>query len=51
MGNKNAAMARVFEADKQIAKQVQAALTQPSLCDTALNAHCDRLGLRRSPRQ
>jgi len=36
LGNKNAAMARVFEADKTIAKQVRAALTEPSLYDESL---------------
>jgi tryptophan 2,3-dioxygenase len=36
LGNKNAAMARVFEADKQIAKQVQAALVEPSIYDESL---------------
>jgi len=36
LGNKNAAMARVFEADKEIAKQVHAALTEPSIYDESL---------------
>ncbi len=36
LGNKNAAMARVFEADKAIRDQVRAALTEPSLYDEAL---------------
>src|SRR5476649_2733678 len=36
MGNKNAAMARVFEADKALASQVRAALTEPSIYDEAL---------------
>jgi tryptophan 2,3-dioxygenase len=36
LGNKNAAMARVFNADRGIAKQVQAALTEPSIYDESL---------------
>ena len=36
MGNKNAAMSRVFEADKTIARLVRAALTEPSIYDESL---------------
>ncbi|MBL6853794.1 MAG: tryptophan 2,3-dioxygenase [Alphaproteobacteria bacterium] len=36
LGNKNAAMARVFAADKQVAAQVRAALTEPSVYDESL---------------
>ncbi|MEJ1967547.1 MAG: tryptophan 2,3-dioxygenase [Rhizomicrobium sp.] len=36
LGNKNAATARVFESDKDIAAQVHAALHEPSLYDEAL---------------
>jgi tryptophan 2,3-dioxygenase len=36
LGNKNAAMARVFESDAGLAAQVRAALTEPSLYDEAL---------------
>jgi tryptophan 2,3-dioxygenase len=36
LGNKNAATARVFDADKRIAKQVRAALTEPSIYDESL---------------
>jgi len=36
LGNKNAAMARVFEADKRVAARVRAALNEPSLYDEAL---------------
>jgi tryptophan 2,3-dioxygenase len=36
MGNKNAAMARVFEANKRVAGQVAAALNEPSLYDESL---------------
>jgi tryptophan 2,3-dioxygenase len=36
MGNKNTAMARVFGSDKSVAKQVRAALTEPSLYDESL---------------
>lgn len=36
LGNKNAAMARVFDANKAVAKQVRAALTEPSLYDESL---------------
>ena len=36
LGNKNAAMARVFASDKEVAKQVRAALTAPSLYDESL---------------
>ena len=45
MGNKNPAMARVFESDKAAAKQVRAALNEPSLYDEAL-ALLARRGLR-----
>jgi tryptophan 2,3-dioxygenase len=36
LGNKNAAMARVFESDADTTAQVRAALTEPSLYDEAL---------------
>lgn len=36
LGNKNAATSRVFDADKAIAKQVRAALTEPSIYDESL---------------
>ena len=36
LGNKNAAMSRVFESDKALAGQVRAALSEPSLYDEAL---------------
>ncbi|MBS0470300.1 MAG: tryptophan 2,3-dioxygenase [Proteobacteria bacterium] len=45
LGNKNAAMSRVFEANKVVAKKVHAALTEPSLYDEAL-ALLDRRGFR-----
>lgn len=45
LGNKNAAMSRVFEANKAVAKKVRAALTEPSLYDEAL-ALLDRRGFR-----
>jgi tryptophan 2,3-dioxygenase len=44
LGNKNAAMARVFEADKRVAARVRAALNEPSLYDEAL-ALLSRRGL------
>jgi len=45
MGNKNPAMARVFESNKAAAKQVQAALHEPSLYDESL-ALLARRGLK-----
>lgn len=36
LGNKNAKMSRVFESDPDIAAQVQAALTEPSIYDESL---------------
>ena len=36
LGNKNAAMSRVYEANKTIAKLVRAALTEPSIYDESL---------------
>jgi len=45
MGNKNPAMARVFESNKAAAKQVQAALREPSLYDESL-ALLARRGLK-----
>jgi len=36
LGNKNAAMARVFEADKGVRDQVRAALVEPSIYDESL---------------
>jgi len=45
MGNKNAAMARVFEANKHVAGQVAAALNEPSLYDESL-ALLARRGLK-----
>ncbi|HEY0105536.1 MAG TPA: tryptophan 2,3-dioxygenase family protein [Rhizomicrobium sp.] len=36
LGNKNAAMARVFEPDKAVRDQVRAALTEPSIYDESL---------------
>jgi len=36
LGNKNAAMARVFDADKRVASRVRAALNEPSLYDESL---------------
>jgi tryptophan 2,3-dioxygenase len=36
LGNKNANMARVFESDPELARQVQAALTEPSIYDESL---------------
>jgi tryptophan 2,3-dioxygenase len=45
LGNKNAAMSRVFEANKPVARAVRAALTEPSLYDEAL-ALLDRRGFR-----
>jgi tryptophan 2,3-dioxygenase len=36
LGNKNAAIARVFESDKRTAKAVRAALTEPSIYDESL---------------
>jgi tryptophan 2,3-dioxygenase len=36
MGNKNADIARVFESDPELAVQVQAALTEPSIYDMSL---------------
>jgi len=45
MGNKNPAMARVFESDRAAAKQVRAALNEPSLYDEAL-ALLARRGLK-----
>ena len=49
LGNKNAAMARVFEADKRVAARVRAALNEPSLYDEALALLARRgLGVPRS---
>ena len=45
LGNKNAAMSRVFEADAALADQVRAALTEPSIYDEAL-ALLARRGLK-----
>jgi tryptophan 2,3-dioxygenase len=45
LGNKNAAMARVFDADPDTAKDVRAALNEPSLYDEAL-ALLARRGLK-----
>jgi tryptophan 2,3-dioxygenase len=45
LGNKNAKMVRVFDSDPAVAKQVRAALTEPSIYDESL-ALLSRRGIR-----